>query len=97
MLRLEHRPKTHRGQHNQAQNSGGPNEKPNAKDARKDVNVSIECVGDHDNNGRHNAGDVHSQGNVLGVIETFDFDLADGEGKYQGNDLKQHFVAIENG
>lgn len=51
----------------------------------------------HDNHdGSHNTSDVDSHSDVLGVIESLDFDLPYREGENEGNDLQNHLVAIEN-
>lgn len=58
--------------------------------------MHVQSVSNDDHNGSNNTGDVHSNADVLGIVQTLDFDLTDGEGEHEGDYLEQHFVAVQD-
>lgn len=87
---------THWRQHHQTKNSRGSNEEAGAENSSKNVDIEIYGILNDDHNRSDHAGNVDGKCDVFCVIQAFDFDLSNGESKYQGYNLRQHFVAIED-
>ena len=59
---------SYRWQHDQAQNGRGPDEEPGGENSSEQIEVHVQCVSHNDNNSSHDARDVDSPRDILGVV-----------------------------
>ena len=80
----------------QAKNDGSAHQKPSAEQSGKTINNILQRVRGQNGHSQYDTGHIDGDSYILGVVETFDLDLTDREGKNKCNDLQQHLVAIED-
>ena len=80
----------------QYQNDCSADEEASTEQTSKGIDDVSQRVCPNDGHRQHNAGHIDGGSYELGIIQTFDLDLAGGKGHDECSNLNHHLVAIEH-